>query len=249
MACISPPQLADTDLLAYLDGEASAQVAAHLERCPHCRKRARRLARLQRQLVAGLYRYHCPSPAELGEYHLNLLPRYQTAALDRHLVECLHCAQEVRQLEEYLAELAPELELSVLERVRGRVRVLVARLVNGGMGVDLLGQPGLAPAYSAVRGDEGETLIYDADGVQVVVEIHQEPDQPDRRNILGLVVGLDDPHLCEVHLWRDDRRVATVPVEELGNFVIPDLTPGGYELIISGPEEEIHIQGLQVGIS
>jgi len=31
MACIAPPELDDTALLAYVDGEADPQVAAHLE--------------------------------------------------------------------------------------------------------------------------------------------------------------------------------------------------------------------------
>jgi len=110
------------------------------------------------------------------------------------------------------------------------------------MGVNLLGQP----ALGGVRGDEGEPLIYEADGVQVVVEIHQDPDQPDHRSILGLIIGVDDPDQLEVHLWQSDQPVATVQVEDIGNFVIPSLAPGRYELIVSGLELEIHIQELEV---
>jgi len=236
--------------LAYLDGEPDDRVAAHLEGCPHCRERARRLGRLQDHLTARLYRYNCPSTAELGEYHLGLLPQDQGAALAYHLTECPRCTYEVTQLEHYLADLAPTLEQpGLLEQATERIRVLVARLVNGGMNVDLLGQPALAPALAGVRGDESEPLIYEADGVQVVVEIDQDPDQPDRRSILGLVIGVDDPDKLDVHLWQSDQPVATIQVEEMGNFVISNLTPGRYELILSGPELEIHIQELEVEIN
>jgi anti-sigma factor RsiW len=243
MSCISPPQPADIDLLAYLDGESDDQVTTHLERCPHCRERARKLGHLQDHLTARLYRYNCPSTAELGDYHLGLLPQGQEAALAHHLTECPRCAYEVSQLEAYLADLAPALEQpGTLEQVTDRVRVLVARLVNGGMTVDLPGQPALV----GVRGDEREPLIYEADGVQVVLEVDQDPDQPERRSILGLVIGVDDPGQLDVHLWRSDQPVATIQVEDVGNFVISNLAPGRYELIVSGPELEIHIQELEV---
>jgi len=150
------------------------------------------------------------------------------------------------QLEAYLADLAPTLEQpGLLEQATERFRVLVAHLVNGVVNVDLLGQP--TPALAGVRGGEREPLIYEADGVQVVVEVDQDPNQPERRSILGLVIGVDDPDKLEIHLWQSDQPVATVQVEEMGNFVIFNLTPGHYELIVSGPELEIHIQELEVG--
>jgi hypothetical protein len=106
----------------------------------------------------------------------------------------------------------------------------------------------LAPAYAGIRGEGEAPLIYQADDIQVVVQAQEDAERPDRRAILGLVIGLTEGHELKAHLWRSGQRIVTVPVDELGNFVIPDLTPGGYELILSGPELEIHIQELQVGI-
>ena len=246
MACVSPPELNDRELLTYIDGEADQQVVAHLERCPHCREKAHRLACLQGRLTARLYRVTCPSPVELGEYHVGVLPRAQAAAVARHLAECPHCTREVAQLKDYLAGLATAMEPSPLERIKARARVLVARLVNGGLEAGLLGQPALAPAYAGVRGEEREPTLYQADDIQVAIEIQEDAEQPDRRVLLGLVIGAE-PSRVEAHLWQADQRVAVVPVDELGNFVIPDLAPGSYELILSGPEIEIHIQELQVG--
>lgn len=245
MACVSPPELSDRELLAYIDGEAGHQVAAHLEQCPHCREKAYRLARLQHRLTTQLYRLTCPSSMELGEYDLGVLPRDQAAAVAHHLAECPHCTREVAQLKDYLTEMAPTLELGPLERVREQVKVLVARLVSGGPGNSLLKQPALAPAYLGVRGEEEGALVYQADDIQVVIEIHEDVDQPDRQALLGLVTEIE-PRELKVHLWQASQCVATVSVDELGNFVIPGLAPGSYELILSGPEVEIHIQALEI---
>ena len=241
-----PPELADRDLLAYLDGEADPQVAEHLERCPHCRRRAARLARQQDHLTAQLYRLACPPPQELGEYHLGLLSADQAVAVAHHLAECPHCGREMAQLQDYLADLAPALELSPAERVVGRVRVLVARLLAAGGETDWTGQPALVPALAGLRGAEVEPMVYQANGLQVLIQVQDDVQQPGRKTILGLVTGLDDAHQWEVHLWQAGEWVATAPIEELGNFALSNVAPGSYELILSGPMLEIHIAGLEV---
>ena len=248
MACVSPPELNDRQLLTYIDGEADHEVVAHLERCPHCRERARRLIRLHDHLMARLYRVACPPPVELGEYYLDLLPRDQAAAVAQHLLDCPHCARELAQLKGYLAELATAEEPGPVERIEERVRVLVARLLTGGMDAGLVGRPDLAPASVGVRGKEGEPYFYQADEVQVAIEVQDDANRPGRKVVLGLVIGTE-PGGLDVHLWRAARPVATVAVDELGNFCIADLAPGSYELILSGPEIEIHIQEVRVGTS
>ncbi len=246
MACVSPPELNDRELLTCIEGEADPQMMAHLEQCLHCREKAHRLTRLQDRLTAQLYRITCPSPLELGEYHLGLLPRDQAAAVARHLAECPHCAREVAQLTDYLAELAPTMEPGLLEQVKERVKVLVAHLVNGGLAAGLLTQPTLTPAYAGIRGGEGEPFLYQADDVQIATEVQDDAERPGRKVLLGLVIGME-PSGVKAHLWQAGQRVAVVPVDELGNFVIPSLAPGSYELILSGPEVEIHIQDLEIG--
>ena len=234
MACVSPPELEDSALLAYLDGEADPQVAAHLEHCAHCRERADRLARVQARLTAQLYRVACPSPQELGEYHLGVLPRDRAAAVSRHLAACPHCAREVEQLRGYLDILAPDVKPGPLDRIR----VLVARLADLGSRTPTL-------AYAGTRGEEKGLRIYQADGAQIAVEVQEDAGRHDRRVLLGLVTGTALRELT-AHLWQAGQRVTTVPVDDLGNFVIPDLAPGQYELILSGPQVEIHIQSLDI---
>jgi hypothetical protein len=246
MPCEFPPELDDRALLAYLDGEADRQVVAHLERCPHCRERATRLARLQSRLTSELYRLACPSTVELGEYHLGVLPPEQAEAVAQHVAECPHCSRELAQLEGYLAELAPALEPGPLERAGEQIRVLIARLLDRNSGRGPFGQPAVAPAYAGLRGDEEEPLIYQAEDVQVVIQIQQDVERPERKTILGLVVGLGENQELEAHLWQAGQRITVAAVDELGNFVMSDVVSGSYELILSGPEVEIHVQALEI---
>lgn len=241
MTCVSPPELNDRELLVYIDGEADPQVLAHLEWCSYCRRKALRLARLQERLANELYRFTCPSTLELGEYHLGILPSEQAAVVARHLAECPHCAREVAQLEDYMSELAPQLEFGPFERIKVRL----AQLVERGRDVGRVGAPVLAPACAGLRGQEEGTRVYQADDVQVVLEVQKDAERQDRKALLGLVTQIDGQEF-QAHLWRAEKLVATAAVDELGNFIIADLTPSIYELILCSPEVEIHIQFLQI---
>jgi anti-sigma factor RsiW len=244
MTCQVPPELDDRELLAYVDGRADAQVVKHVEQCPHCRERARRLRHLQERLTARLYRVTCPPPIELGQHRLNMLPSDQAEAVTRHLAECPHCAREFAQLDAFLDKVAPSLEASLPEQVRERVRVLIARLVSSGEKDNHTRSPALAPAHAGLRGEEVGPYLYQADDAQIAIEV--QGDAQDRKVLLGLFIGAD-PGGLQAHLWQAGQLVTTVPVDELGNFVIPHLDPGCYELILSSPETEIYIQGLNVG--
>lgn len=235
MTCVAPPELADKELLAYIDDPADGRVAAHLGRCTHCRERLDGLARLQERLTARLYRLSCPPAVELGEYHLGVLDAARAATVAAHVSGCVHCSREVAQLEGYLDDLAPDLVTSPLEQLKEQVRVLVASLVGGG----------LEPAVAGVRGEEEGPFVFRADDIQVILDVQDDSEKPDRKTILGLVTGID-PQGLHVFLWHDDRLLTRVPVDDLGNFLFLQLFPGRYELIVTGPETEIHIQTLDI---
>jgi hypothetical protein len=190
---------------------------------------------LEFKLAATLYRMHCPDSVELGEYHLGMLRQGRTEFLRQHVAACPHCARELNQLENYLAVLSPDLEYSLVERIK----ILIARLAPDGFAAG----PALAPAFG-LRGDVGELLFYEADGAQLTIEVLDDPRQPGK-SLLGLIVGIDLAGL-QVHLWQEERRVAEAEVDDLGNFVISNLVPGRYELIVSGPAIEIHVQDLAI---
>ena len=145
------------------------------------------------------------------------------------------------QLQGYLVDLAPDLALSPLERVRAGIRVVVAQL-TGDFGDRFGWQP--APAYSGLRGAEAGPAIYTADGVQIVVDVQTDTEQLGHETLFGLVTGLVDPTQATAHLWGDAGPVATRSLDVAGNFVMAGLTPGRYELILGAPEVEIHVREL-----
>jgi hypothetical protein len=148
------------------------------------------------------------------------------------------------QLKTYLGDLSPDLEFSLAERIK----VLVAKLLPTAGQTDPLGAPAMAPAFAGLRGGEDGPRLYQAGEIQIAIEIMDDPMGGDRKMILGLVTGMATSELV-AHFWLADRHVGEVPVDELGNLVIPDLAPGGYELILSGPEVEVHIRDLDIGAS
>ncbi len=176
-SCVSPPELSDEQLLAYLDHpEANQEIGLHLKICTYCQEKAETLERFQKTLTTQLYRIDCPSPLELGEYHLRMLPASQMLVISQHVRECPHCASEVAQLEEYfLGDLAP-MENSLL----GQAKVLIAKLVGGG---DLT----FTPTPAALRGEGKGPITFAAEGIIIVLDI--QPTTEGRANILGQVAA------------------------------------------------------------
>ena len=248
MTCLFPPELDEATLLRYLDGEPGADidrqdVARHLTQCPSCRQRAVRLARQQGRLARGLYRRDCPSTMDLGDYHLRLLTRRRAAEVGRHVKECPHCRAEIERLDEFLGAVAPDLEIGSAQRIK----VWVAQLVSAGGELGRLAgpPPALAPAYAALRGELGAPLLYRAGEAQIAITTQPDGELPGRVALLGLVTGVAAAG-WSARLWQDDRQAAQAEVDELGNLVMAGLAPGVYDMLLAGPDEEIHITGLDV---
>ncbi|MGD8405599.1 MAG: hypothetical protein PVJ21_18215, partial [Anaerolineales bacterium] len=115
MTCISPPELDVRLLMAFLDGEADQETTLHLQKCDHCRDRAKTLEREQKLLTSRLYRASCPSTDELGEFHLRMLPSNQMLIISQHVRECPLCTREIGQLKEYLSDLTPGPEGNLMQ--------------------------------------------------------------------------------------------------------------------------------------
>ncbi len=195
---------------------------------------------LESRLSAALYRVTCPDSAELGEYRLGITPNVRLAFIDRHLRECPHCNRELAQLDSFMAQVKSDLDYSTAERIK----IWIARRVPDSTAG--LGSP--APAFSFRGGVDDEagpdrSLVFEAGDAQLMIEIQDDPGDGGRKTLIGLVIGIDLVNL-EAHLWLDGRRVATAEIDDLGNFAIANLEAGHYELIVSGPDGEIHVQEL-----
>jgi hypothetical protein len=220
-------------MLAAIDGDADPETADHLRRCPYCRQRAKALEALQRNLTARLYRLSCPSPLELGDYHLGVLPRLQAAAVASHLQECPHCSSELAQLSSYLGEPAPVTKSSPFEGVKN----LVARLINPGEGSSFAGGP-LAATHAVLRGGAQGPITLEADGILILLDV--QPTADGKAAILGTVAAQDQDLWtgAQVELHQADSLPITAAIDDLGAFRCEGALPGAAEIRImpkSGP--------------
>lgn len=183
---------------------------------------------IESKLRTSLYRAFCPDSSQLGEYYLELLPANRRREIRLHLKECPHCTRELAELGSYLEAVRRDLEPGPGEQLRR----LAARLTGGALG-------GWAPA--AVRGEAGQTLNFTAEGYQVILDIQPDAAHPDRKTILGLLMG-EAPAGFEARLYAAETLVAQTPVDELGNFALNRVQPGGYTLTLSNAQVEIQVE-------
>lgn len=218
MKCITSPALDNAAIASFVDGEADDSVVAHIKVCPYCSERARQWTLLQNRLRKQSYRATCPTPMELGNYHLGLLPGAQKLVVARHLRECLLCQREVAVLESFLEDLAPETSLL------GAAKVLIARLM------DAQTENGFSPAGPALRGGAKGPLAFEADGVVILLDI--QPADEGKVNILGQVAADDQDQWTGalVELRREDQLQFSTEIDDLGAFRFEGSTLSGGEL-------------------
>ena len=220
MKCITSPALENIEIQTYVDGEADEAVIAHIKECPYCSERARQWTLLQKHLRKQSYRVECPTPMELGDYHLGYLPDSQELVISSHLRECLHCGREVAELERFLGSLTPESSLL------GAARVLIARLMSGPE------KNGFSPAVSALRGEAKGPLTFEVDGVVIVLDI--QPTENGTFTILGQVAADDQDKWTNalVEFRRSNEVEFSTTVDDLGAFRSEGMGPGSKELRI-----------------
>lgn len=193
------------------------------------------MANIDAKITEILYRVTCPDSIELGEYHLGMLSAARRQYISQHLADCPHCIQELAQLHNFMRDVATDLDYSLVERIK----IWIAQKSPSGPG-GMVGTPAFA-----LRGDDQGPLMYEAGEAQLTLEIQDDPQQPGQKSVIGLVLGIN-PTAWQVHLWQNDKLLDAVPVDELGNFTLNKLSPGGYKLILLGPDAEIQVPDLVV---
>ena len=232
MKCITSPALDNVAIAQYVDGEADEAVIAHIQQCPFCSEKARQWTLLQNSLRKQSYRVDCPTPMELGDYHLGYLPDPKKLIVGQHLRECALCRREVTVLEGFLIDLAPESSLL------GTAKVLFARLMGG------QAENGLAPA---LRGEAKGPLTFEVDGTVIILDSQSAKDG--KVDILGQVAAEDQDQWTEalVELRQDDQLEFSTRVDDLGAFHAEGIIPGPQALqIISKDHSLIVITNFEV---
>jgi hypothetical protein len=235
MKCISSPALDNAAIISYVEGEVDDAVAVHMKECPFCRERASQWKQLENRLQKQLYRVSCPTPMELGEYHLGLLPEPQVSAIEQHLQECLLCSRELKKLKDFLGAPAPSTNFLAA------VKVLVAR-ITGPL------ENGFSPMAVALRGDTKGPLTFEADDVVITLEVQQEPNG--QVSLVGQMAADDQDQwtAAKVELQQADSSQLTASMDDLGAFRFEEVLPGAIQITIKSLSG-IHIQIPNIDIS
>lgn len=231
MSCKSPPPLSDEDISFALDGEAAPDVLAHLERCEECSARLEEARQVDRTLAGRLQRWDCPTPMQLGDYHLGFASAAQQRTIARHLELCVRCSGEIEDLRVFVAE--PEASArpapgSVARQAPPkRLRAMVAQLLPRTPGLQM----------SAVRGaGDGPTIAQTP--VATIILDTREVEQ--RVQITGQIA--DEAGEQErwdgalVELRQAGALAGTAFVDEVGGFTCPPVAAGETEVRITGED-------------
>ena len=132
-------ELTDRQLLAYLDGEATAEEVAFIEQRPEEQTRVKEWADLQKKLITQLHPLKPPSSIELGEYQIGLLPAEKETEIAQYLEDFRYAGRELELLGRFLSE--PDFPSSVVPTLAPQpslvstLKVLFAKLTQGGLGL------------------------------------------------------------------------------------------------------------------
>jgi hypothetical protein len=260
--CCQPPALDDLALIAAIDGEASPEVMAHLRTCVSCAARAQHFATLQGLLRERFFRMFCPTTDELIAFHNGMVVGEQQEAIAAHILDCPHCQRELHLLKQITSEritgrsppffwktldatATPQSHIPAHKPALTQLRRVVAEELR----FDL--PRALAEAYGAPRGPgRTDQYAYQAENLQVTINVHRLVNRADRRVLTGTLYLDDDlpQGACQAsaYLAHNNQLIRTTDLDELGNFMLDDLSPGNYRLSLRLPDREVVIETISL---
>jgi anti-sigma factor RsiW len=176
------------------------------------------------QLRRRLSRWDCPTPDQLGDYDRDLLPQAEANAIAAHIKECARCAQDVLELQRFLAQAPDEpAGAPVQKRRRAGLGELIARLLPQSLATGL-------------RGEGRALLTAQAEGLTLVLEV--QPAAEGQVSVLGQVAAEQPERWAGALVTARQSNVvtATAVVDDLGGFNIEGLAPGITELRVTPPD-------------
>jgi hypothetical protein len=213
MECCSPPPLTDDQLSAALEQNAAPDVIDHLASCASCAARLDAAQQAEQSLRSALYRWDCPAPQTLAEYHLGLPSTDQQRAIVRHLETCARCSEEIAELVLFMRDEAPP--AAPAEPIPAR------RPASRGWSLARLLPR--APTL-ALRGGAGAPLMFATDaGVTIFLE--RQPVAGGQVELRGQLVADDQDGWTGalVELRQSGTLCATAAIDDLGTFRVAAL--------------------------
>jgi hypothetical protein len=207
----------------------------------------------EKKLKAILFRLLCPTALELGEFELGILEKPRQDEIASHVETCPHCQQDLVQIgramsmplagEEHRSQLSEQ-----VSRLSQRLKIFVIDLLSPPPGAVLPSPPQLA-----VRGqsEEMETQVYQVDSYMIAVSIERDSTQLGKYNLVGDISAMEemeDVDAWQAHLWQGGVQLQTVSLQDAGDFVFMGVPSSDqpYELIITSPTIEVHLQQLHI---
>jgi hypothetical protein len=228
--CINPGEIAEGDLVAYLHGDATPDVAEHIVNCPFCAEQVEQLRVVDAQLLTAFYRDTCPEAEVLADFVLNRLPATEKLRVAAHVRNCARCSEVVASVR----DLADEEPPSLLERLRKMLALA------------LIAQP-IAPTAVAARG-EGWQRRFEVEDFVITLSAQAG-------SLTGRVRRRDAPTVTDYsgQAWLLDKTETTAqakPVEgridQFGRFQLAIQETGTYALLLEVGEQNVALEAVEL---
>jgi len=245
------PTLNQGDLLAYLEGTASAEVRQQIEQSPALLADAAALGLVDTLLQLAQDEADQPTPDDLLAYQAGLLDQPERARIDAWLERAPHLQAE-------LAELEPPADFALTGQLESPVQPVsiapswLERLQQHGQTIlRALQLPAAPPTALALRGDEPDRQLYQVEGYQIVLALTPPLAGEQIWQLEGQLSptgGADLLPAGTVHFSAADQPqpLAQDRVDEFGYFSLEAILESGpdklYTLAISLPETLILIE-------
>ena len=235
--------LKSIDLAAYMDGEASAELAAAIDASPDDKAQIDEWQELETYLDEHLHLSSAPSSQEFGEYCLGLTSPERTKVIEQFLEDFPQYHYELNQLRAYLKATEPVLEQKPAPSPKSSLfdsfKTVMAQLISEPVPV----------RDEGFYDDELEPAIYEAGDIQIALDVEDDLDDPDTKTMVGLITGAEEDDFT-AYLWKVEppEEVASAEVDH-GNFELAGIDPDNYRLIVKGSNIDIVIGTLEISDS
>lgn len=207
--CSVPPALTEDELTAYLAGQAESHVKAHLESCTFCRAQLDDM-RFGNLLNSVLHRFDCPDSQQLTDYVMQQLPSDERETMQKHLVFCLSCRDEIKVLQDFLETEIEENDIALPETSTIHPKRWHPE--------DHLARVSKVPIASELRGrHQGPILASVSDTLNIFLEFKESVQAT---TLKGQIVT-DDITIWQsamVTIFHDLKLITTTTVDEWGAF-------------------------------
>lgn len=219
--------LTDDQISSILDGDADPELLERVARSPEDAARLEQARNMERKLRTSLYRWDCPTSQQLRDYHMGFTDQDETHKINQHLTVCVLCKKELAELEAFLDQGKPAPAPQRQRRFADWLKAVISQSVA-------------FDTAAAMRGEQGTSQVFDANGIPVVVDTRPAGD--DQVEVIGQVAADDvDPWVgALVELRQQGAIMKVTTVDEIGGFSCAPLPADKTELCIT-PQSQIPI--------